>query len=59
MKDECLYYKEENLMNENKKEIVENPEPDWGLMMFWEDITAFFQKLGEIIESIIKAITGE
>lgn len=59
MKDEGLYYKEENLMNENKKEIVENPEPDWSLMMFWEDITAIFQKLGEIIESIIKAITGE
>ena len=46
-------------MNTNEKEVIDNPMPDWSLMMFWEDITAFFQKLGEIIESIIKAITGE
>ncbi len=46
-------------MNENTREIVENPEPDWSVMMFWEDFTAIFQKIGELIESIIKAITGE
>ncbi len=47
-------------MNENKKDnIVDNPEPDWSLGMFWEDITYILQRIGEIIESIIKAITGE
>lgn len=46
-------------MNENTNGQLPNPEPDWGLMMFWEDITAIFQKIGELIESLIKAITGE
>ena len=44
-------------MNENTtREIVENPEPDWGLMMFWEDITAIFQKIFVFIVSIFKAV---
>ncbi len=46
-------------MNENKREIVENPEPDWSLGMFWEDITYILQKIGEIIEAIISAFTGK
>lgn len=33
-------------------EIVENPEPDWSLLMFWEDITALIQKLFELIKSL-------
>ncbi len=36
--------------------IVENPEPDWGLMMFWEDITALIQKIAELIASFFKAL---
>ena len=46
-------------MNENKREIVENPEPDWSLGMFWEDITAIMKKIGEIIEAIISAFQGK
>lgn len=46
-------------MNENKREIVENPEPDWSLGMFWEDITAIMKRIGEIIEAIIKSFKGE
>ncbi len=47
------------MMNENKREIVDNPEPDWSLGMFWEDLTAIMIKIGEIIEELIKAIFGE
>lgn len=36
------------------KEIVENPEPDWSLTMFWEDITAVFLKLIDVIRSIFR-----
>lgn len=44
-------------MNENAtREIVDNPEPDWGLMMFWEDITALIQKLAELIASLFKSL---
>lgn len=39
---------------ENKNEIV-NPEPDWSLMMFWEDITAIVAKIMELIKSIFGA----
>ena len=43
-------------MNENKREIVENPEPEWGLMMFWEDITALIQKIVELFASLFKSL---
>ena len=46
------------MMNENKREIVDNPEPDWSLGMFWEDLTHILKKIGELIEELIKAITG-
>ncbi len=37
-------------MNENTK-IVENPEPDWSLPMFWEDITFIIQRILDFIKS--------
>ena len=46
--------KEEMNMPENTKatrEIVDNPEPDWSIAMFWEDITAILLKLVELIKS--------
>ena len=44
-------------MNENTtREIVENPEPDWGLMMFWEDITAILQKIFEVFASLFRSL---
>lgn len=33
-------------------EVVENPEPDWSLLMFWEDITDLIQKIFDFIKSI-------
>ncbi len=33
-------------------EVTENPQPDWSLLMFWEDITALVQKLFEFLKSI-------
>lgn len=45
-------------MNENEKDYIENPEPDWSLLMFWEDITAIVQKIGELFKSLINAIFG-
>ena len=39
-------------MNTENKYIVENPEPDWSLMMFWEDITALIAKLFELIKGL-------
>lgn len=38
--------------NENTRAIVENPEPDWSLEMFKEDILDFFAKLFELIKSL-------
>lgn len=47
-------------MNENtNNNIVENPEPDWGIGMFWEDITYIFKRIGELIEELIKAFSGK
>ena len=44
-------------MNENRtREIVDNPPPEWGLMMFWEDLTAILQKLAEVIASLFRAL---
>ena len=44
-------------MNENRtREIVDNPPPEWGLMMFWADITAILQKLFEVIASLFRAL---
>ena len=37
-------------MNENNN-IVENPEPNWSLPMFWEDITFILMRIFEIIKS--------
>ncbi len=39
-------------MNENENEVVKVEEPDWGLLMFWEDLTALFQ----FIASLFKAL---
>jgi hypothetical protein len=39
-------------MNTEDKNIVENPEPDWSLMMFWEDITALIAKIFEFIKGL-------
>ncbi len=38
-------------MNENTKVTVENPEPDWSLPMFWEDITFIIQRILDFIKS--------
>lgn len=47
-------------MNENtNKNVVENPEPDWGLGMFWEDLTYILKKIGELIEEFIKALSAK
>lgn len=45
-------------MNENTSKVVENEEPDWSLGMFWEDITYILKKIGELIEGLIKALSG-
>ncbi len=39
-------------MDENKRVIVENPEPDWSLPMFWEDITFILKRFLELIKSL-------
>ncbi len=41
-------------MNEENKNngIVENPEPDWSLPMFWEDITFLIMRIFEFIKSL-------
>lgn len=33
--------------------IVDNPEPDWSVTMFWEDITAIFIKIIDFFRSLI------
>lgn len=38
-------------MNENTN-IVDNPEPDWSLPMFWEDITYLIMKIFEFFKSL-------
>lgn len=37
----------EDVSNENV-----NPEPDWSLLMFWEDITAILVRIFEFIKSV-------
>ena len=27
-------------------------EPEWGVLMFWEDLTALFQKLWDLIKGL-------
>ena len=39
-------------MDENRKDIVENPEPDWSLPMVWEDITFILMRIFEFIKSL-------
>jgi hypothetical protein len=39
-------------MDINEKEVIDNPMPDWSLMMFWEDITAIVQKIFELIKEL-------
>lgn len=52
--NEATINKEENEMNNEimTAEIVENPEPEWSLMMFWEDITDLIQKIFALIKSL-------
>ncbi len=46
-------------MNENTNpNVTPNPEPDWSLGMFWEDLTYIFKRIVELIEELIKALTG-
>lgn len=57
--EKSLLNKEEKMMNENtNNNIVDNPEPDWSIGMFWEDITHILKKIGELIEELIKALSG-
>ncbi len=37
---------------ENKNNVIDNPEPDWSLPMFWEDITYLIMKIFEFIKSL-------
>ena len=39
-------------MDINEKEVIDNPMPDWSLMMFWEDITALIAKIFEFIKGL-------
>lgn len=39
-------------MDINEKEVIDNPMPDWSLMMFWEDITAIVQKIFDLIKEL-------
>ena len=39
-------------MDENKRTVVDNPEPDWSFPMFWEDITFILKKILEFIKSL-------
>ena len=42
------------MMNEENKnpEIIDNPEPNWSLPMFWEDITLILMRIFELIKSL-------
>lgn len=40
---------EENKNAANETEEIK--EPDWSLMMFWEDLTSIIQKLFDLIKS--------
>lgn len=39
-------------MDIERKTTTEIEEPDWSLLMFWEDITAIVAKLFELIRSL-------
>ena len=39
-------------MNTENSNIVDNPMPEWSLLMFWEDITAIVAKIVELITSM-------
>ncbi len=39
-------------MDENKKDVVGYPEPDWSLPMFWEDITFILKRILEFIKTL-------
>lgn len=34
------------------KQPVDNPMPEWSLMMFWEDITAIIQKIFDMFREM-------
>lgn len=59
VKHKPIFFKEEISMNNEEKVTPSVEEPEWGVLMFWEDITALLKKIGEIIESIINAISGK
>ena len=42
---------EDKTMNEENK-VVSNPEPEWSLPMFWEDITFIIMRIFELIKSL-------
>ena len=39
-------------MDENKRTVVDNPEPDWSFPMLWEDITFILKRILEFIKSL-------
>lgn len=34
------------------EDIYEVPEPDWGVLMFWEDLTYIFQLIGDFFKKL-------
>lgn len=34
------------------EEIYEVPEPDWGVLMFWEDLSYFFQLVADFFKKL-------
>ena len=32
--------------------VIDVQEPDWGVLMFWEDLTALFQKLWDLLKGL-------
>lgn len=36
----------------NNEDIYEEPEPDWGVLMFWEDLSYFFKLIGDFFKKL-------
>lgn len=39
-------------MIKDEENVIVNPEPEWSLLMFWEDITSIIQKIVIFIKSL-------
>ena len=50
------YFKEENEMPKKNTEIPEDayvvPEPDWGVLMFWEDLSYMFTLIADFFKKL-------